>query len=763
MSGRSFRKLLFLCLMAAAASTMAFGPVRSRQDFAEEPQDSLEASRDTLAELPDTLPYEQGDTLAEQGDTLPELPDTLPYVQGDTLAEPLEILPDVQRDSVEEPQDSLQQQPGTTPEEAQTPPEAAQAPTGAAEASAGQEREPSETRVNLLHADRLYFNERKHATAQFLVGNVRFEHEGTLMSCDSALFYQATNSFDAFGNVRMEQGDTLTLTGDVMYYDGIEQMSRVRYNVVLVDGDVTVYSDSMDYDRLFQLGYYFNGGRLVTQNTHLTSDWGEYSPETKEAVFNYNVVLVTPPPPEAARTVVVSDTLHYNTLTSIAHALGPSNIDNGANHVYTEDGYYNTETDDSYLLRRSIVQNGYKYLIGDSVCWSGAEAIGKAYGHAIYTDTLNHNKLYANYILYNDSIGYSEAADSAVLMDFSEPDTLYAHADSFFLYTFNIDTDSMYRMMHGYHKVRAYRVDVQAVCDSLVYDSRDSCTTMYRDPIMWQEGQQVLGEEIKAWRNDSTIDSIYVINQALSVERLDSVHYNQVASKEMHTYMKDGHPFLMIADVNVFVNYYPFDDDSLMIGLNHTESSEMWMYLVDGKINKIWMPAATGTLYPLFLVTPKLQYLENFAWFDYVRPLNKEDIFNWRPKRAGTELKPSVRHEPPKQKLADVRSRANLPPDIPEVTQDSIPIDLDSLGVTVGEVPADSVQSTQGEGGAEVDTGEGTPVDSGQSTREEGEAEAGTGEGAPVDSGEDTREEEQKEGTEDGNVQDEATETVQQS
>ncbi len=518
-----------------------------------------------------------------------------------------------------------------------------------------EECEPSDSRIQLLHADRLYFNQRRHPTAQFLVGDVRFDHEGTLMFCDSALFYQETNSFDAFGNVKMLQGDTLTLIGDILYYDGLEQMARMRNNVVLIHRDITIYADSMDYDRMFSLGYFFNGGKLLTQNSQLTSDWGEYSPQTRQSAFNYNVELVTPCPPEQARTVVVSDTLFYNTITSVAHVLGPSNIDNGNNHVYTEDGYYNTDNDDSYVLNRSILQNGYKNLIGDSVCWSGEERVGKAFGHAVYTDTLNRNKFTGNYIMYDDLKGFTEAADSAVLMDYSEGDTLYVHADSFFLYTHNIETDSMYRMLHGYHHVRAYRTDVQAVCDSVVYDGRDSCTTMYKDPILWQQGQQVLGEEIKAWRNDSTIDSVYVINQALTVERIDSVHYNQIASNEQHTYFnEDGDPFLTIADKNVFVNYYPFDDDSLMIGMNHTESSEMKMWLTDRKVDKIWMPAATGTMYPLFLIPPKSLYLENFVWFDYVRPLNKDDIFIWRPKKAGTELKESVRHEPPKQRLADI-------------------------------------------------------------------------------------------------------------
>lgn len=528
---------------------------------------------------------------------------------------------------------------------------------GPARVKKGGQRKPSDSRVHLLHADRLYFNQRLHPTAQFLVGDVRFDHEGTLMFCDSAMYYEATNSFDAFGNVRMRQADTLSLVSDVLYYDGFDQMARARNNVVLKHRGTTLYADSLDYDRLYDLGYFFEGGRLVDKDNELTSDWGEYSPTTRDAKFNYNVRLVNPRPPREAKSILISDTLHYNSRTGIAHTLGPSNIDNGNNHIYTEDGYYDSENDFSYLLDRSILQNGYKVLVGDSVCWDATEKIGKAYGHAVYTDTLNKNKFVGNYALYNDSTGYAEATDSAVLIDYSQRDTFYAHADSFFLYTYNINTDSVYRILHAYHHVRAYRVDVQGVCDSLIYDSRDSCLTMFKDPIIWQEGQQLLGEVIKAWTNDSTLDSVYVINQALSVERIDSLHYNQIASKEMHSYFTNGELTFNVADKNVYVNFFPFDDDSLMIGMNHVESSQMKMYLRNRKVDKIWMPASTGTMYPLPMIPADVRFLSNFAWFDYIRPLNKDDIFNWRGKKAGTELKQSVLREAPRQRLDDVKKK----------------------------------------------------------------------------------------------------------
>ena len=180
--------------------------------------------------------------------------------------------------------------------------------------------------------------------------------------------------------------------------------------------------------------------------------------------------------------------------------------------------------------------------------------------------------------------------------------------------------------------------------------------TMYHDPILWQQGQQLLGEEIKAWMNDSTIDSTYVIRQALSVARLDSISYNQVTGNIMRSYFLNGKMKVTWVEGNVLVNYFPLDSDSLMIGLLHSESTELKLFMGEQKLDKIWMPAAEGTLHPLALVPPKERYLENFQWFDYIRPVSKEDIFVWRPKKAGTELKPSVNHSAPKGKKGKGKS-----------------------------------------------------------------------------------------------------------
>ncbi len=504
-----------------------------------------------------------------------------------------------------------------------------------------------DNRVYLIHSDMLSYDQYKNPDAQILNGHVQFKHNGAKLFCDSAHFYEASNSFEAFGNVKMYQGDTLTLFSDYAYYDGNEQMAEARFNVVLTHRKSKLYTDSLNFDRLYNIGYFFEGGKLVDNGSVLTSDWGEYDTKTRMAVFNYDVRL------RNKKFYLTSDTLYYDTGKSLAHVIGPSNITSGNSHIYTENGYYNTKTDYSELFGRSVMKDKGKSVIGDSVYYDSKTGTSEAFGNVIYTDSINKNKLTGDYCWYDENTGYAMATKRAVAIDFSQKDSLYMHADTFKIYTFNINTDSVYRKIHAYNHVRAYRIDVQAVCDSLVYNSKDSCMTMYRDPIVWNGNQQLLGEEIKVFMKDSTVNRAHVIGQALSVEQMpDTIHYNQISSKEMLAYFNNGELNEVESIDNVQIIYYPIDDsDSTIIGLNYTETTKMRMFLENRKMKKIWMPKATGTLYPLPQVPPGKFFLQNYAWFDYIRPLDKNDIFNWRPKKGGSEIKPEKRRSAPLQHL----------------------------------------------------------------------------------------------------------------
>lgn len=513
-------------------------------------------------------------------------------------------------------------------------------------------KKTEDKRVYLVHSDNLHYDQYQNGDAQVLDGNVHFRHNGADLYCDSAHFYETSNSFEAFGHVKMVQGDTLRLTSDYAYYDGNDQLAQARYNVVLKHRKSTLYTDSLDYDRMYNFGNFFEGGKLVDGSSVLTSDWGEYHTDTKMAIFYYDVRL------KDKNMYLTTDSLYYDTQTSRAHIVGPSNITSGNSHIYSEDGYYNTKTEQSELFGRSVIRDGSKTLIGDSVYHNANDGTNYAFMNVIYNDTLNKNMLMGDYCEYNDSTGYAMSTKKAVTIDYSQKDSLYMHADTFKIFTFNIRTDSVYRKIHAYNKVRAYRRDIQAVCDSLVYNSQDSCMTMYKDPIVWNMNQQLFGEEIRVYMKDSTIDHAHVINQAFSVEQMpDSVHFNQVSSKEMKAFFLKGEIRETQAIDNVLIVYYPVDEsDSTLIGLNYTETPLMKMFLENRKMKKIWMEKPTGVLYPMSQIPPDKYFLPQYAWFDYVRPLNKEDIFNWRPKKAGTELKEQKRREIPKRTGNDRRN-----------------------------------------------------------------------------------------------------------
>ena len=490
-------------------------------------------------------------------------------------------------------------------------------------------RAVQDKRVYLVHADVLHFDQYKNPDATILNGKVHFTHVGARLYCDSAYFYEASNSFEAFGHVKMYQGDTLSLVSDYAYYDGNEQMARARYNVVLKNRKTTLYTDSLDFDRLYDNAYFFEGGKMVDGQTTLTSDWGEYNTKTKMSVFNFDVKMKSP------KFYLTTDTLYYDNARSIAHIVGPSDIISGNSHIYSEQGYYDTKKDQATLMNRSVLHNQGKSMVGDSVYYDSKLGFSQAFRNVIYVDSVNKNKMTGNYGEYWENTGYALCTDSAVAIDYSQGDSLYMHADTLKVITFNIETDSVYRKIHAYHHVRAYRTDVQAVCDSLVYNSLDSCMTMYFDPIVWNYNQQLLGDQIDVFMKDSLIDHAHVIGNAFSIQQLksDTTLYNQVSSKEMFAYFVEGKIHETQAKDNVLIGYFFEEGDSVAIIYNYQETTEMRMFLKDRKLERVWTPKTSGTMYPPNQIPPEKKRLEGFAWYDDVRPLNRYDIFVWRPKK----------------------------------------------------------------------------------------------------------------------------------
>jgi lipopolysaccharide export system protein LptA len=517
------------------------------------------------------------------------------------------------------------------------------------DAARGKRRVVKDNRVYLIHSDELKFDMfGPNPGAQIVKGNVHFSHQGAQLWCDSAYFYQESNSVKAFGHVRYQQGKNMRLRAERASYDGQAQLLEARKNVVLNHGKQVLYTDSLDYDRLYDYAYFFDGGRLVDGKDNLSSDWGEYSTKTHDATFYYNVRM------RNGNRLIETDTLHYNTENKIAHITGPSKINQNGSIINTEDGFFNTTTDKAELYGRSTIVDANRTITGDSLYYNRKTGLAQGYGNVIYVDSKNKNTLTCERMNYNEKTGFGWATGKAVAKDYSQKDTLYVHADSMKIYTYNINTDSLYRVVHCFDHVKAYRIDAQAICDSMVITTKDSCMTMYRDPIVWNGDRQILGEVIKVYMSDSTIRDAHVIGQALSVELMyDKKHYNQISSKVMDAYFENGNIRRTVASGNVKSIYYPVDDqDSSLIGLNYLESDTIKMYMDENrKLERIWVPKPKGTTYPMTQIPAGKEKLLEFAWFEDLRPTDPIDILEWRGKGDGQGLKEIKRHDAPLQRL----------------------------------------------------------------------------------------------------------------
>ena len=497
----------------------------------------------------------------------------------------------------------------------------------------------AQTLVYLEHSETLSFDQDRIANAQILRGNVIFRHEDALMYCDSAYFYDQENSLDAFGHVRFEQGDTLKGYGDKLFYDGNTKLARLRRNVRLVHGQednpTVLTTDSLNYDRARDVAYYYSGGTIADSLNTLRSVRGKYYPNSKQAVFSQEVRLDNP------KFVLTSDTLLYNTETKIADLVSPSTIVyEEETNIYSSLGWYNTETEQSMLLQRSeVVHSDGKSMTGDTIYYDKRIGHGRIIGNMEMRDTVQKMTLYGNFGEMFDDGDYGYATDSALAVDWSEEDYAYLHADTLYTETIyfrpdSTEQDNSYRKMRAYHNVRLYRVDLQAVCDSLEYNSLDSVMTLYTNPVCWSDANQMSADTMRVYMKDGVVDYAHGINNAITIKREARDYFDQMAGKEMFAYVHDGELRQVDVNGNALTVFYPKEEDGSFFGMNTTQSSFVKVFLENQEIHHIViLPQPQGVIYPMDQIPAGKDKLAGFFWAEQERPLKPGDVF-LHPKRT---------------------------------------------------------------------------------------------------------------------------------
>jgi hypothetical protein len=183
--------------------------------------------------------------------------------------------------------------------------------------------------------------------------------------------------------------------------------------------------------------------------------------------------------------------------------------------------------------------------------------------------------------------------------------------------------DSTYKMIKAYRRVRMYRTDTQLVCDSLTLLNTDSIIRLYRDPILWSEGNQVTSDSMAIYTRNEAIDKVHFMGDPIMGIEIDTMYYNQVKGREMMAYFADGNLQRNDVNGNAQTIYYLQDEGSTDVNaLMYIESAGISFYLVDGGIDKIaYKQNPEYVIYPMTMIpeTQKLR-LDNFEWHNDKRP-----------------------------------------------------------------------------------------------------------------------------------------------
>ena len=492
----------------------------------------------------------------------------------------------------------------------------------------------SQTMVYLERADSLRFDQERIANAQILKGHVRFRHDDALMYCDSAYFYEKTNSLDAFGHVHLVQGDTLNGYGDKLFYDGNSKLARLRRHVKWIHGragenPTILTTDSLNYDRAAGVAYYYSGGTVEDSLNTLTSVRCSYRPQTKQAVFSKNVKLVNP------KFVLTSDTMLYNSDTKVADIVSPTDIVyEEETDIVTSRGWYNTDNELSMLLDRSIIHHADgRTMTGDTIYYDKRIGFGEVLGNMEMRDSTQKVTLTGEYGQMWEENSRGFATDSALMIDWSDTTHLtFIHADTLFTeevhYTDSALMDSTFRQVRAYYGVRVYREDMQMTCDSLVYWGSDSTIHLYKKPICWSENQQISADSMIVYIVNGTVEHAWGNGSALCVMQDTLDYFNQMSGKEVTVYIEDGEMKLMDMSGNALTIYYAKESDGSFVGLNTTESSFIRMYVEEQKIHHIrFTKETTGVMYPMDQIPSGADHLALFFWAEEKRPKDEKDVF----------------------------------------------------------------------------------------------------------------------------------------
>ncbi|MBK9338118.1 MAG: hypothetical protein IPM98_16855 [Lewinellaceae bacterium] len=531
-----------------------------------------------------------------------------------------------------------------------------------------------------------------------LIGNVLIDQgDSTRVYGDSAFYFGNTRESDLFGEVvlingRQElftnrlhynldtkvatytEGATLTngksqLTSTRGYYHVDEKMVYFKGDVLATDPEFTLRTDTMAFNTETQMVRFLAPTSIVQQGSRVYCESGFYDIENNFAVFDGNpqyerdgqrgrsgkmrydgaskeYILegnahIEEP---AAGRIVDADVIRYNTETEKAVFIGNVDYRDSAQTITGHEVRYDSRNKQYQLRGRGRISDPPNIIEADSISFNNELGNGLALGNVIWLDTAGDYTLLAHRMDYNKTSDYlhaygafGDAGDNGrpLMKSLIDNDTLYMSADT--LTSFKPDSTSDGRLLLAYRDVRIFKSNLQAVCDSLTYNSADSLFHFFKVdtlPLIWSDTSQFSADTIMLSMRDNKVDQIWLRQNALVINSDDGRMFNQIKGRNNTVFFAGNEAREMLVEGNAQAIYYALDDNKAYVGVNETACSEMRLYFENNSVSGIKFYAEPkGKFLPMKQAgVTESKKLEGFFWEKERRPRSVAALLGLREK-----------------------------------------------------------------------------------------------------------------------------------
>ncbi len=266
----------------------------------------------------------------------------------------------------------------------------------------------------------------------FMVGNFAAQHNGAVITCDSAVRYSDSH-IECFGNVLINK-NTTNIYGDRADYDRDRNTVEIFAPLVkVVDGDATLYAHRFRFNTLDNIGEFGGGGVLTNRENVLEADRGYYYADTKVLVAVDRVEM------RNEEYELLGDSVSYELDSDNARFFERTNIWNrDGDYLYGDRGFYSKAEARYTVTRNSYLLTEQQELWCDTLDYFRADEHVVLYGN-LQIDEMQHKNLcfgdYGEYWRYPGNAFLTKRPSIVNYDTERNTDSIFMRCDSIYLYT----------------------------------------------------------------------------------------------------------------------------------------------------------------------------------------------------------------------------------------------------------------------------------------------------------------------------------------